>query len=351
MSGTIKAVGFDLDGTFLKTHVDYSRLNGADLEVLESHGIPWEEIDFGDSPKRPRRPIREWLEANGRGPEFPEISREIDDVFTSIELEFVHEAVAFPGSKECIPAIKARGLKVGLLTRGSRRYAEAALEVNGLSGAFDVVMGRDHSEYDNAKPSPVAMMEFAGELGVSPSEVLYVGDNKTDWMSASGAGAMFAGVLSGSCREDDWKELDPDMPVIPYAGDVLSLLRSLHLGGDEVLDDVEEALRAAGRYGGPGRHAVTSAEPADELGSGLHHPGKVEPAVDQRPVGPCRDLDPVVRLREGYDREVGPALGSVQHHAGHYAHDGLPDLGAGLEVLDEAPLPDQVVVADVRHGG
>jgi len=248
MSGTIKAVGFDLDGTFLKTHVDYSKLNGADLRVLESHGIPWQDIDFGDSPKRPRAPVREWLEANGRGSEFPAISEEIDEAFTAIELEFVDEAAAFPGSRECIPAIKAKGLKVGLLTRGSRRYAEAALEVNGLTGAFDVVMGRDYSDYDNAKPSPVAMMEFAGELDVSPSEILYVGDNLTDWMSASGAGAMFAGVLSGSCKESDWKKLDLDMPVIPFAGDVLSLLRSLHLCGDEVLDHTPGQHRALPGY-------------------------------------------------------------------------------------------------------
>jgi phosphoglycolate phosphatase len=286
MSGTIKAVGFDLDGTFLKTHVDYSKLNGADLRVLESHGIPWQDIDFGDSPKRPRAPVREWLEVNGRGSEFQAISREIDEAFTAIELEFVDEAAAFPGSRECIPAIKARGLKVGLLTRGSKRYAEAALEVNGLIGAFDVVMGRDYSDYDNAKPSPVAMIEFARELGVSPAEVLYVGDNLTDWMSASGAGAMFVGVLSGSCKESDWRKLDPDMPVIPFAGDVLSLLRSLHLRGDEVLDDVEEALGAARGYGRPGRDAVPAAEPADELRGGLHDPGEVQAAVYQRPVRP-----------------------------------------------------------------
>ena len=38
----IKAVGFDLDGTFMKTHVDYSRLSVADKVVLESHGIPFD---------------------------------------------------------------------------------------------------------------------------------------------------------------------------------------------------------------------------------------------------------------------------------------------------------------------
>ena len=72
--------------------------------------------------------------------------------------------------------------------------------------------------------SPVAMVEFARLLGVEPSEILYVGDNQTDWMSAHGAGASFVGVLSGHCTEDDWHSIDPDIPVIEYAGDVVGLL-------------------------------------------------------------------------------------------------------------------------------
>ena len=85
-------------------------------------------------------------------------------------------------------------------------------------------MGRDHSEYDNAKPSPRAMVEFAEELGVEPSEILYVGDNSTDWMSAHGAGARFVGVRTGSGSDDLWASVDPSIPVIDRAGDVVRLL-------------------------------------------------------------------------------------------------------------------------------
>lgn len=148
----IKAVGFDLDGTFLETHVDYDRLREADRTVAEAHGIPFDEIDFGDSVKRQRTPIRLWLEAHGRGDEFPGINREMDDLCTEIETEFVDEARPFPGSLECIDELKSMGLKVGLLTRGSREYARQALGRFGVFEKFDAVVGRDHSFYDNAKP-------------------------------------------------------------------------------------------------------------------------------------------------------------------------------------------------------
>ena len=83
----IRAVGFDLDGTFMRTRVDYAKLNEADRKVCLEHGIPFDDIDFGDSPKRPRAPIREWLEANGRGDEYGSVSDDIDRAFTECEVE------------------------------------------------------------------------------------------------------------------------------------------------------------------------------------------------------------------------------------------------------------------------
>ena len=222
----IRAVGFDMDGTFLKTHVDYAKLEAADLRVLESHGIPADEVYIGGYPRRPRWPVREWLQAQGRGDEFDGISREIDAALTEVEKEYVDEAVPYPGSAECLGILRSMGLKTGLLTRGSLEYAEAALAATGTRDGFDAVMGRDHSSYDNAKPSPVAMEELAELLDVKPSEILYIGDNITDYMSAHGAGARFAGVLTGKGTEEQWRSTDPSIIVLRYAGDCADLFRS-----------------------------------------------------------------------------------------------------------------------------
>ncbi len=224
MEGRFKAVGFDMDGTFMKTRVDYSRLNDSDRTVLERHGVPFESIDFGGRAKRLRAPIRDWLQANGRADEWPEIYREIDQLTLECECEFVSEAVPFPGSVECLGVLRGKGLKVGILTRGGREYARRAL--GPLFDEFDVVMGRDYSFYDDAKPSPVAMRQFAAEFDVEPSEIMYVGDNITDWQSAHDAGASFAGVLTGSCTRDDWHAVDPNMLVIERAGDIVRHVRS-----------------------------------------------------------------------------------------------------------------------------
>ena len=115
------------------------------------------------------------------------------------------------------------GLKTGILTRGSLEYARRAL--GPLFGEFDVVMGRDHTFYDDAKPSPKAMIDFAGLLGVRPQEILYVGDNVTDWQSARDAGADFVGVLTGSCTAEDWAREDPGMTVVGSVAEIPRILR------------------------------------------------------------------------------------------------------------------------------
>ena len=219
----IKAVGFDLDGTFLNTHVDYGKINMADQNACARHGIPFDHLVF-TTEKRLRRPILDWLTANGRADEFPAISKEIDSDLNSIELEFVDEARPFPGSLECVRQLKSMGLKVGLLTRGSHRYGVTALTNAGVIDCFDAVVGRDYADYDDAKPSPKAMVYFAEELGVQPSEILYLGDNKTDYHSARDAGAVFVGVCSGSMTREGWLKEDPDMITVQYAGDVIGLL-------------------------------------------------------------------------------------------------------------------------------
>ena len=202
--------------------MDYDAIDLADREACERHGIPFDELEF-NTVKRLRRPIREWLEARGRGDEFPSIGAEIDRRLTDIELQYLDEAVPFPNSIECVKVLRDRGLKVGLLTRGSCEYGETALRKFDIRDSFDAVVGRDYADYDDAKPSPKAMVYFARELGVEPSEILYLGDNRTDYYSARDSGARFVGVLSGSMDREAWLKEDPDMVLVRYAGDVANL--------------------------------------------------------------------------------------------------------------------------------
>ena len=92
---------------------------------------------------------------------------------------------------------------------------------------FDALVGRDYSEYDDAKPSPKAMEDFASELGVLPEEILYLGDNVADFHSARDAGAMFIGVLSGTADAQTWESESPGMMTLDYAGSIVDIIDCL----------------------------------------------------------------------------------------------------------------------------
>ena len=225
MNKGIKAVGFDLDGTLFETHVDYSSLYDCDKTILKKHGIPFLDV-FGENPevKRLRAPILEWLDSHGRTEEYEQICKEIDELSLHYEEQFIDDAKEYPRSVECIRFLKDKGLKVGMLTRGGHHYAETVLRKFGVYNLMDAVIGRDYTNYDEAKPSPVAMRHFAKELGVEPDEILYLGDNLTDFRSADGAGATFIGVLSGAATAESWKKASKDMRIIQYAGDIIDII-------------------------------------------------------------------------------------------------------------------------------
>lgn len=221
----IKAVGFDMDGTLFETHVNYGALYDSDKIVLNRHHIPFLDV-FGENPamKRTRAPIKVWLDTHGRSDEYNRICEEIDDLCLSVETEFVSEAKPYPRSMECIDILKSKDLKVGLLTRGGCEYGKQVLGKFGILDKMDAIVGRDYSTYDEAKPSPVAMINFAKELGVKPEQILYLGDNDSDYRSAIGAGATFIGVLSGAASKEYWMKADPNMRTIQFAGDVVDII-------------------------------------------------------------------------------------------------------------------------------
>ena len=200
----IKAVGFDMDGTFMNTRVDYPRLSRVIPDVMEEEGIPM-TARSGTDTRNMGIPFR-WVYDAGRWDEIDIILKKIGDRRTEIEKEYYKDSSPFPLAVETMLALKHKGYKVGILTRGGREYAEAVLNLWNVYDSFDAVVCRDDFAFEDEKPSPMAMKHLADGLGVKPEEIVYLGDNLSDWHTARDSGAEFIGVLSGSCSYDDWKE-------------------------------------------------------------------------------------------------------------------------------------------------
>ena len=202
----IKAVGFDMDGTFMNTRVDYPRLHNVVAEVMEEEGIPIGKHDWKGDERLMKVPVYQWIYDAGRWDDSEYIIQKINRKSTEIEKQYYLEASPFPLAVETMDALKKQDYKVGILTRGGRDYAESILGIWNIYGRFDAVVCRDDYPYGDAKPSPMAMRHLAEEMGVEPREVLYLGDNLGDWHTARDSGASFIGVLSGGCTLKDWED-------------------------------------------------------------------------------------------------------------------------------------------------
>lgn len=95
----------------------------------------------------------------------------------------------------CLGDLRARNLRIGLVTNDSEAAAYAHLEQAGILDLFDFVAGYD-SGY-GAKPEPGQLLAFLAKEGVDPINAAMVGDSTHDMAAARAAGTHAVGVLTG----------------------------------------------------------------------------------------------------------------------------------------------------------
>jgi HAD superfamily hydrolase (TIGR01549 family) len=219
-----KAVVFDMDGTFMKTKVDYGRLSDVVFHELLELGVPENAIKDRSGSKTIVTDGIKWLKENGSEEQLKAIDDRISKKTTEVELENVSMAVPFDGALDVIALLKNKGYKTGILTRGGRKYAERALSMFNLTNELDAIVARDDFPEEDSKPSPKAMHHMADALNIKAEEILYLGDHIFDWMTARDSGAGFYGVLTGGYSEEDWKNAGDGIAVLNSVKDLLDII-------------------------------------------------------------------------------------------------------------------------------
>ncbi len=216
---TIEAVVFDLDGTLIHTTVDFSRMKHRLMEELTRWDVPPALLDPQDTiVGNLERAVKD-LASQGRGAEERDLRDRVGRLMDLTEMERVSETRPVEGSSDCLDALRRNGIRIGLLTRGSRAYALAALHHAGLGHRFDAMVCRDDHPEEEAKPNVKAMERVAAQLGTSPRRCLMVGDHFMDLSCARSASSQFIGVLTGAFGRQDWSRYE--LPAIITSGNEL----------------------------------------------------------------------------------------------------------------------------------
>ncbi|MCT4776803.1 HAD family hydrolase [Exiguobacterium aquaticum] len=214
----LKAVLFDLDGTLLNRdesvrrfiHDQYTRLKGHLTGIeerdyvtrfieLDHHGYRWKDAVYDQ--------LIQEFEISG-------ITRQelLDDYVN----RFQHFCVAFPNLKPMLSALKARGLRLGIITNGSGEFQMKSIRGLGIHDYFDCILV---SEWEGMKkPDPELFQRALERLDVTPGTAMFVGDHALHDIQA----AKRVGMRTVWKRNDRWEESDA--------------------GADESIDDLSELI-------------------------------------------------------------------------------------------------------------
>lgn len=105
-----------------------------------------------------------------------------------------HEPL-FPGTRELLDSLLAKGLLLGIATGKAMRGLRFVLEHHGLADRFVTLQTAD---LHPSKPHPAMVEAAMAETGVPRSATMVVGDTTFDVLMARAAGALPVGVSWGN---------------------------------------------------------------------------------------------------------------------------------------------------------
>lgn len=117
--------------------------------------------------------------------------------------EMVKNTIFYDGIIEGLKSLKKAGIKVGICSTKYRYRIEDSFRRQAGCLPVDVIIGGE--DVKNHKPDPSGLLSCIESLAIDKSDVLYVGDNIIDAMTAHNASVDFGAALTGSSTAEDFK--------------------------------------------------------------------------------------------------------------------------------------------------
>lgn len=213
----IRAVLFDLDGTFADTAPD---LGYAVNQMRAARGLP-------PVPDEKTRPVtssgaRGLLGAGfGITPDHADYPAMRDEFLNIYEANLCRETRLFDGMAELIQSLESRALTWGIVTNKAERFALPLMALLGYGTRAACIIGGDTT--GKTKPHPAPLFAAARAINIDPPACLYVGDDERDIQAGRAAGMKTVAVRYGYLNGSDPASWGADA-VADTPQDVLQLL-------------------------------------------------------------------------------------------------------------------------------
>ena len=215
----IEAVLFDLDGTLIDSAPD---LGAAADKMRTDRGLS--SLPLTDYRPMAGAGARGMIAvALGLSPQDPSFIELREEFFLNYEACLTERTYAFDGVAELISQIEGLGLKWGVVTNKSERFALPLTRGMPLFATASTVVCGDTTPH--SKPHPAPLLEAARQLNILPERCLYVGDDERDIVAGHAAGmptvAAAYGYLGAVAETDAWNA----HATIRSAGELLNFLQ------------------------------------------------------------------------------------------------------------------------------
>ncbi len=198
----VKAVLFDLDGTFADTAPD---LAAALNHTRAARNLPPLPLDIvrPQASHGSRGLLRLGFNIEPGAPDY--------DTLRDIFLDYYERNICvhtrlFPGMVELVAELERRSLHWGIVTNKPQRYTLPLMQALGYAERAACIISGDTCA--QAKPHPDQLFKACELLGVTPGQCLYLGDDLRD-IQAANAAAMRGiiahyGYVSGDASVENW---------------------------------------------------------------------------------------------------------------------------------------------------
>ncbi len=184
----IKAILFDLDGTFADTAPD---LAAALNHTRATRNLP--PLPLDDIRPQASHGSRGLLKTGfGIEPGHPDY-----DTLRDIFLDYyahnicVHTRL-FGDMAQLIASLEQRNIKWGIVTNKPHRYTVPLMQALGYAGRASCLVSGDTCTH--AKPHPEPMLKACQIIGIAQAQCLYLGDDLRDMQAANAAG--MSGIIA-----------------------------------------------------------------------------------------------------------------------------------------------------------
>jgi phosphoglycolate phosphatase len=193
-----RAVLFDLDGTLLDTLQDIADSANKALHHL---GFPRHELEaykyfVGDG--REILAIRSLPEHHR---DTAKVRKLVDLINREYSKCWADHTRPYRGITALLDDLTVKRIKIAVLSNKAHELTEMMVSKMLSRWHFDAVVGASSSI--PKKPDPTAALKITRQLGILPSEFLYLGDSDIDMKTAANAGMHPVGALWGFRTRDE----------------------------------------------------------------------------------------------------------------------------------------------------